>query len=344
MISKTQLRRILAIIALCTVGGGLLNAQERVSKAKAKCPQFPVLRPVCEFTMTPIAWTGGFGDGAMTGAKLGLILAISFASYAWAHRRLKLTEILVVSTISGAAIALLYFELGGTMPDAIAFHIYPFPQENSDPSNIGDAFDLFTSMDALGVRAIGHAEGNLTVEGDRTSLYYGHSDPGNFKQNQGWCSDQGRGGGDVHRADVACMQRITNQLGRLYAGLNAAGIDPHTNLAVAINIVDLYNQAAPWVSANFPLAYQSAISADYAGSEAIAWARTAAFIRDPNEVTPHLDTATARLDAAGLLGICRRENRGVSDWDCVHHDQARRVRAISAVQSYETTRTATVQR
>ncbi|MDY7014057.1 MAG: hypothetical protein SVX43_10770, partial [Cyanobacteriota bacterium] len=42
--------------------------------------------------------------------------------------------------------------------------------------------DLFQSPQSLGALAIGHAEGNLTVSGQPTPLYYGHDDPGNFKR------------------------------------------------------------------------------------------------------------------------------------------------------------------
>lgn len=51
---------------------------------------------------------------------------------------------------------------------------------------------LFADNSSTGVLALCAAEGNCTAEGKKTSLYYGHVDPGNSANNLGWCSDQGR--------------------------------------------------------------------------------------------------------------------------------------------------------
>lgn len=179
--------------------------------------------------------------------------------------------------------------------------------------------DLFASVEALGVRAIGHAEGNLTAEGKRTSLYWGHTDPGNFRRNQGWCSDQGRGGGNVDLADRKCLERVQARMELLVSDLQTAGIDPNRDAIAFVNIVDLYNQASPWVSRQFPAKYAQALKAGKTGETAIVWARVEAFRR------------RGRIDASGLIGICRRERRPVSDWDCVAHDQRRRAKAIARV-------------
>ncbi|WP_084668955.1 hypothetical protein [Spirulina major] len=184
--------------------------------------------------------------------------------------------------------------------------------------------DLFASVDAVGVLAIGHAEGNLTVSGDRTSLYWGHTDPGNFRRNQGWCSDQGRGGGDANRADQKCLERVQQRLPKLVADLESAGLDPGVHIEVFINAVDLYNQASPWVSVQFPAQYAAARAQGKTGEMAIVWARVEAFRRRD------------RIDASGLIGICRRENRPVSDWDCVAQDQRRRAQAIHRVLEHHT--------
>ncbi|MEM8642076.1 MAG: M23 family metallopeptidase [Cyanobacteria bacterium P01_G01_bin.54] len=179
--------------------------------------------------------------------------------------------------------------------------------------------DLFASVEALGVRAIGHAEGNLTVAGKQTQLYWGHTDPGNFRRNQGWCSDQGRGGGDVQLADRKCLERVQQRLDLIIEDLRAAGLEPDQELLAFVNMVDLYNQASPWVSRQFPSQYAQAQKAGKTGETAIVWARVEAFRRN------------GRIDASGLIGICRRERRPVSDWDCVAQDQRRRARAIERV-------------
>ncbi|MGB0564232.1 MAG: hypothetical protein ACPGVO_20890 [Spirulinaceae cyanobacterium] len=178
---------------------------------------------------------------------------------------------------------------------------------------------LFDSLDSIGVVAIGHAEGNLTVTGEPKGGYWGHADPGNFRRNQGWCSDQGRGGGDVDLANQKCLERVQERLALIESDLQAAQLDPQTEPLVMLNIVDLYNQASPWVSRQFPKAYQAAQAQGMTGEQAMVWARVEAFRR------------RGKIDASGLIGICRREGRGVSDWDCVAADQRRRVRAIERV-------------
>ncbi len=57
----------------------------------------------------------------------------------------------------------------------------------------GKLNDLFANNSSIGVLAICAAEGNCTIDGKKTSLYYYHLDPGNRVLNRGWCSDQGRG-------------------------------------------------------------------------------------------------------------------------------------------------------
>lgn len=179
--------------------------------------------------------------------------------------------------------------------------------------------DLFDSLESIGVLAIAHAEGNMTVSGKPTASYWGHSDPGNFRRNQGWCSDQGRGGGDVNRANQKCLKRVQQRLALIKTDLQAAQLDPDTQPLVLLNAVDLYNQASPWVSRQFPQAYHTAQAKGLAGEQAMVWARVEAFRR------------RGKIDASGLIGICRREGRRVSNWDCVAADQRRRVQAIARV-------------
>ncbi|NEO85518.1 MAG: M23 family metallopeptidase [Spirulina sp. SIO3F2] len=178
---------------------------------------------------------------------------------------------------------------------------------------------LFATLDSPGLRAIGYAEGTLTLEGKPTQAYWGHSDPGNFRRNQGWCSDQGRGGGNVELANQKCLERVQQRLELIKTDLQAAQLNPETQPLVLVNTVDLYNQASPWVSRQFPAAYRRARQQGLNGEQAIVWARVEAFRR------------RGKIDASGLIGICQREGRRVSDWDCVAADQRRRVQAISAV-------------
>lgn len=187
------------------------------------------------------------------------------------------------------------------------------------PQPLPETAELFTDLQALGVVAIGYAEGNLTVTGDRTAAYWGHADPGNFRQNQGWCSDQGRGGGDPDLADRKCLERVQAQLPQITADFYHAGLDPAAEPEGLLNAVDLYNQAAPWVSRQFPKKYALARKLGKTEEVALVWARVEAFRRE------------GRIDASGLIGICRREARPVTDWQCVAQDQRRRIQAIAQV-------------
>ncbi|MGB0560590.1 MAG: hypothetical protein ACPGVO_02150, partial [Spirulinaceae cyanobacterium] len=193
------------------------------------------------------------------------------------------------------------------------------PDEPELPQPLPETEELFTDLQAVGVVAIGHAEGNLTLAGDRTAAYWGHADPGNFRQNQGWCSDQGRGGGDPALADRKCLERVQERLPQITADFYQAGLDPAAEPESMLNAVDLYNQASPWVSRQFPQKYALALEQGRTGEAALVWARVEAFRRQ------------GKIDASGLIGICRREARLVTDWQCVAQDQRRRIQAISRV-------------
>lgn len=172
-------------------------------------------------------------------------------------------------------------------------------------------------------RAIGHAEGNLTVTGKKTALYWGHTDPGNRRRNMGWCSDQGRGGGDAARADQECLRYVRKWESAIAGPMQEHDLD---SKMVWINAFDLANQAHPRHAPRLPerFAYARANGKGKNKVEQIAWARTATFI-----------AADGTNQAGGLLGICRRENRPVSDWECVYQDQKRRTEAIAAVLEQE---------
>jgi murein DD-endopeptidase MepM/ murein hydrolase activator NlpD len=199
--------------------------------------------------------------------------------------------------------------------------------------------ELFATPVSLGMLAVGQAEGNYRVfreEGtlyvEQTSLYFGHTDPGNFATNYGPCSDQGRSRGNIALAEQICLERSRRQLPVNIADLKAVGIDPNRDPEALINAADLYNQASEIHSRRFPQALAMARQGGLKGVEAIAWARTASFyLNDAGE----LDLERGANRAGGLLGICARENRPVTEWECVHHDQMRRTRAIaSTIEAY----------
>lgn len=199
---------------------------------------------------------------------------------------------------------------------------------------------LFASPVSLGMLAIGTAEGNYrvfteneTLYVEQTSLYFGHTDPGNLSwgervTNYGPCSDQGRSGGNIELAEQMCSQRALDRLSTNLRDLYNAGIHPDRSLEAVLNTADLYNQASPVHSRRFPQALAIAQQGGLNGLEAIAWARTASFYLNSND---ELDLDTGRNRASGLLGICSRERRGLTEWDCVYMDQMRRTKAIASV-------------
>ncbi len=199
---------------------------------------------------------------------------------------------------------------------------------------------LFETATSLGMLAIGAAEGNYRVFADgnklyvqQTTLYFGHTDPGNLSwgqrvTNYGPCSDQGRSGGNIALAEKICSQRALERLPTNIADLHAAGIHPDHDLEALLNTADLYNQASPIHSRRFPEALAIARRGGLQGLAAIAWARTASFYLNERG---ELDLYSGRNRASGLLGICAREQRPVTEWECVYGDQMRRTQEIATV-------------
>ncbi|HBE17532.1 MAG TPA: hypothetical protein DEG17_04315 [Cyanobacteria bacterium UBA11149] len=212
------------------------------------------------------------------------------------------------------------------------------------PFNLQESWNYYASLFAtptsLGMVAIGVAEGNYRLvlsQGNLyvqyTKLYFGHTDPGNLSwgevvTNYGPCSDQGRSGGNINAAEQWCLQRALSQLPTQLMDLNAAGINPNTDIEAVLNAADLYNQAKPIHSRYFPQALVMARRGGKTGIEALAWARTASFYLNANG---QMDLQTGQNQASGLIGICARENRPVTEWECVYGDQLRRVKAIADV-------------
>lgn len=199
---------------------------------------------------------------------------------------------------------------------------------------------LFATPTSLGMVAIGVAEGNYrlvvqdgTLYVQQTPTYFGHTDPGNLSwgervTNYGPCSDQGRSRGNIALAEQFCLERALGRLPIHLVDLNAAGIDPNQDVEAVLNTADLYNQASPINSRYFPKALAMARRGGLAGIEALAWARTASFYLNSND---ELDVEKGTNQATGLLGICIREGRPITEWQCVYDDQMRRVEAIATV-------------
>ncbi len=199
---------------------------------------------------------------------------------------------------------------------------------------------LFATPTSLGMVAIGVAEGNYrlvvqdgTLYVQQTPTYFGHTDPGNLSwgervTNYGPCSDQGRSRGNIALAEQFCLERALSRLPTHLVDLNAAGIDLNQDVEAVLNTADLYNQASPINSRYFPKALAIARRGGLTGIEALAWARTASFYLNSND---EMDVEKGTNQATGLLGICIREGRPITEWQCVYDDQMRRVQAIATV-------------
>ena len=197
---------------------------------------------------------------------------------------------------------------------------------------------LFANNSSLGVLAICAAEGNCTIDGKKTSLYYSHVDPGNSVENFGWCSNQGRDRGNLEIIDAGCLKRTRSRIPRLVNKLQAFGINPEQNIEVFINNLDQWNQASPRVSDAFPKKYADALKKGLKGKEAILWARVEAFRKSNQE----LEAGNSRV---GLFSICANSHityyiarlRKYSmwserwRWNCIALDQKRRLEAINKV-------------
>ncbi len=202
----------------------------------------------------------------------------------------------------------------------------------------GNLNSLFANNSSVGVLAICAAEGNCTIEGKKTSLYYSHIDPGNQKRNRGFCSDQGRGGTNLENADAGCLARTRSRIPRLVRKIRAVGVNPEQNIEVFVNSLDQWNQASPRVSDAFTLRYADALKKGLKGKEAILWARVEAFRRSDGE----LEAGNSRV---GLFSICANPKNTYYTtrlqqysmfserwrWNCIALDQRRRLEAINQV-------------
>lgn len=191
--------------------------------------------------------------------------------------------------------------------------------------------ELFGSKKSPGSIAVGVAEGNLTPSGKPTAIYLGHTDPGNFATNKGFCSWNKSQGLSVAEADRRCLEALQwqsvateNQL--LYLGLN-----PEGHKAAIIMGTDLWNQSNS-AGPKYPFTYKAARDKGLRGRQAYIWARVEAFRNEQQQ-----------LDASGLFGICKREpfyqkqltglqvDSEAWSWNCIKLDQRRRILEIEKV-------------
>ncbi len=190
------------------------------------------------------------------------------------------------------------------------------------------ASTLFATKKAPGSIAIGAAEGNLTVTGKITSLYSGHTDPGNHVTNRGFCSWNRSKNLSVAQADKRCLSALQRQSTATEKKLLTLELDPKDHTEALVNGADLWNQSNS-AGPKFAKKYKQALDKGFKGNTANIWARVEAF-RD----------RSGTLDASGLFGICAREPyykrrlAGIKPyseawrWQCIALDQKRRVRII----------------
>jgi D-alanyl-D-alanine dipeptidase len=191
--------------------------------------------------------------------------------------------------------------------------------------------ELFGSKKAPGSIAVGVAEGNLRPSGKPTAIYKGHTDPGNFATNRGFCSWNKSQGLSVAEADRRCIQTLQTKSVATENQLFHLGLNPEKHKTAIVMGSDLWNQSNS-AGPMFPFTYKAATDKGLSGQQAYVWARVEAFRNEQRE-----------LDASGLFGICRREPfyrqkltglvEGSEEWrwNCIKLDQLRRIREVEKV-------------
>lgn len=155
--------------------------------------------------------------------------------------------------------------------------------------------------------AIGAAEGTRTVDGGKTSAYYGHVDPGNGVWNWGsfsfqHCAEARYRCANQWEADIYQLRRIQSFAWDYLRNYELTELE-------FINAADLFNQA-PLAAYDFMQWLQYAKDRmGLKGGKAIHYARVMSF------------TTNGRLDAPGLG----------NSWERVRADQQRRMDRIAEV-------------
>lgn len=200
--------------------------------------------------------------------------------------------------------------------------------------------DVAKDMDSIAVLTIGHAEGNLTVKGEYTSLIHGHVDPsligGRKVVNRGWCSNYGKGG-TLKQANQGCLERTESRINLIANRMENNGLKPEQHFELFLNILDLWNQASPRVSDVAPSVAGDLYLQGLRDSDLILTTRVESF-RDEN---------SGQLSAGGLFNICANPRNQAHDFvkmhphrsekwraACIRWDQNRRATAIKNVLNY----------
>ncbi|MEM6449221.1 MAG: hypothetical protein AAF703_02800 [Cyanobacteria bacterium P01_D01_bin.105] len=162
----------------------------------------------------------------------------------------------------------------------------------SDELDIRDESDELAQLEdwifeggskSLVAHTVGSAEGTRHWSGQRTPAYYGHTDPGNGVWNLGTFSYQHEAS-DPEDADRRQLKRLKAQARQLKQLADQQGLQ--LSLQEKLNGLDLANQAP--IAALGEGGYIDRLAQAYrlqmTGDEAIAWARTRAYI-DPETKT-----------------------------------------------------------
>lgn len=179
--------------------------------------------------------------------------------------------------------------------------------------------------ESLVARTVGAAEGTRAADGGKTSLYEGHTDPGNGVWNRGTFSyqfgnEENLTADEADRRQVAKIKRIHDSV--MVPEAAEKGIAPLT-LAEEINGIDLINQAplAVTEAGGYVERLAEAKKKGLSGDEAILDARVWAF----------WDAGKGDWDAPGL-----RAYDDLGKEASIRHDQDRRMGMINqALEAYQ---------
>lgn len=170
---------------------------------------------------------------------------------------------------------------------------------------------LFGEVGSLGVGAwaIGSAEGTLDHDGNPTSLYEGHDDPGNGAANKGFGSWQADPVANAQEGDAKALERLKTQC----IPYTLKTFQEHSltlTPRLLVESCDAWIQA-PKAAVDFAKNLKACNDESKQGDESILCARTRSYI----------DPATGSLDVTGIF-----QQDGA-----LEHDQRRRMGEIAAV-------------
>ncbi|MDC0835868.1 S-layer homology domain-containing protein [Geitlerinema sp. CS-897] len=228
----------------------------------------------------------------------------------FAATRADVAVLLYKTMVKGGGLAPIAIDSKGSIANA-EIDRDPNAQPLNSPVATPDLIaQLFANSNTPGTIALGMAEGTRTVDGGKTSAYWGHTDPGNGKRNMGTFSFQ-HGARTPEEADFLQLQRLY----QFTAALQNYAQDNGMNLS-AIELIagiDLANQA-PLAAQHYLANLQQLKARGFTGMDAILEARAYSYI----------NPATGRLEASGFR----------NNWAWLRYDQARRLAAIQYTLDY----------